>query len=72
MLQAEGDLYNYVCEIPKNTKAKMEIATKEKLNPIAQDIKKGALRFYHGPIFWNYGYAYTIAFYISISYMHDT
>eukprot|EP00953_Heterococcus_sp_UTEX-ZZ885_P001253 1189-Heterococcus_DN1.PRE.1 len=54
-LQADGDLYNYVCEIPKNTKAKMEIATKEKLNPIAQDIKKGALRFYHGPIFWNYG-----------------
>jgi inorganic pyrophosphatase len=57
VLQADGDLYNYVCEIPKNTKAKMEIATKEKLNPIAQDIKKGALRFYHGPIFWNYGYA---------------
>jgi inorganic pyrophosphatase len=55
-LKADGDFYNYVCEIPKFTKAKMEIATKEKLNPIAQDIKKGALRFYHGPIFWNYGY----------------
>lgn len=55
-LKAEGDLYNFVCEIPKCTKAKMEIATKEPLNPIAQDIKKGALRFYHGPIFWNYGY----------------
>ena len=53
--QAEAGAYNYVCEIPKFTKAKMEIATKEKLNPIAQDIKKGALRFYHGPIFWNYG-----------------
>lgn len=21
-----------------------------------QDTKKGKLRFYHGPIFWNYGY----------------
>lgn len=33
----------------------MEVATKEKSNPIAQDIKKGKLRDYHGPIFWNYG-----------------
>jgi inorganic pyrophosphatase len=37
------------------TKAKMEIATKEPNNPIAQDIKKGVLRDYHGPIYWNYG-----------------
>ena len=37
------------------TKAKMEVATKEEFNPIAQDIKKGNLRDYHGPIFWNYG-----------------
>jgi inorganic pyrophosphatase len=47
--------YNMVVEIPKMTKAKMEIATKEESNPIAQDIKKGVLRDYHGPIFWNYG-----------------
>lgn len=47
--------YNMVVEIPKMTKAKMEIATKEEGNPIAQDIKKGNLRDYHGPIFWNYG-----------------
>jgi inorganic pyrophosphatase len=33
----------------------MEVATKEANNPIAQDIKKGKLRDYHGPIFWNYG-----------------
>lgn len=33
----------------------MEVATKEPSNPIAQDIKKGKLRDYHGPIFWNYG-----------------
>lgn len=47
--------YNMVVEIPKMTKAKMEIATKEESNPIAQDMKKGKLRDYHGPIFWNYG-----------------
>jgi len=52
----EGDKgYNMLVEIPKMTKAKMEVATKEELNPIAQDIKKGKLRDYHGPIFWNYG-----------------
>ena len=33
----------------------MEVSTKEESNPIAQDIKKGKLRDYHGPIFWNYG-----------------
>eukprot|EP00554_Chaetoceros_debilis_P007624 CAMPEP_0194074526 /NCGR_PEP_ID=MMETSP0149-20130528/1635_1 /TAXON_ID=122233 /ORGANISM="Chaetoceros debilis, Strain MM31A-1" /LENGTH=271 /DNA_ID=CAMNT_0038754737 /DNA_START=214 /DNA_END=1029 /DNA_ORIENTATION=+ len=47
--------YNMIVEIPKMTCAKMEIATKEESNPIAQDIKKGNLRDYHGPIFWNYG-----------------
>ncbi|CAE8589450.1 unnamed protein product [Polarella glacialis] len=48
--------YWMVTEIPKMTKPKMEIATKEPMNPMAQDIKKGKLRDYHGPIFWNYGY----------------
>jgi len=51
----DGDAYNMVVEIPKMTKAKMEVATKEENNPIAQDEKKGKLRDYHGPIFWNYG-----------------
>ena len=37
------------------TTAKMEVATKEEGSPIMQDEKKGKLRFYHGPIFWNYG-----------------
>ncbi|CAM9732895.1 unnamed protein product [Scytosiphon promiscuus] len=55
-LKAGADTFNYVCEIPKYSLAKMEIATKEPNNPIAQDTKKGKLRFYHGPIFWNYGY----------------
>lgn len=51
----DGELFHFVNEIPKYTKAKMEIATKEPQNPIAQDTKKGKLRDYHGPIFWNYG-----------------
>ncbi len=38
-------------EIPKMTKAKLEVATKETQNPIAQDIKKRKLCDYHGPIF---------------------
>jgi inorganic pyrophosphatase len=54
-LKGSGDSYNMLVEIPKMTKAKMEVATKEENNPIAQDIKKGKLRDYHGPIFWNYG-----------------
>lgn len=51
----DGELFNFINEIPKYTKAKMEVSTKEEFNPIAQDIKKGKLRDYHGPIFWNYG-----------------
>jgi len=54
-LEASEGVYNMVVEIPKMTKAKMEVATKEENNPIAQDVKKGKLRDYHGPIFWNYG-----------------
>ena len=48
-------MVNLITEIPKMSKAKMEVNTKEENNPIAQDIKKGKLRDYHGPIFWNYG-----------------
>ena len=51
----EDGVFNAVFEIPKMTKPKMEVATKEPGNPIAQDVKKGKLRDYHGPIFWNYG-----------------
>jgi len=51
----EEGIFNAVFEIPKMTKPKMEVAIKEEGNPIAQDVKKGKLRDYHGPIFWNYG-----------------
>ena len=32
-----------------------QIDTKGEHNPIMQDTKKGKLRNYHGPLFWNYG-----------------
>ncbi|KAK7069258.1 Inorganic pyrophosphatase [Halocaridina rubra] len=57
----EGNkIFNMVVEIPRWTNAKMEIATKDPLNPIKQDVKKGKLRYvancfpHHGYI-WNYG-----------------
>ncbi|CAG2113033.1 unnamed protein product [Medioppia subpectinata] len=57
----EGNrIYNMVVEIPRWTNAKMEIATKEPLNPIKQDIKSDKLRyvrncFPHKGYIWNYG-----------------
>mmetsp|Transcript_38896 Transcript_38896/g.153811 ORF Transcript_38896/g.153811 Transcript_38896/m.153811 type:complete len:196 (-) Transcript_38896:722-1309(-) len=52
----EKTLVNYVNEIPKGTSAKMEIATEEANNPIKQDVKKGALRFYkYSDSLVNYG-----------------
>ncbi|KAH3767016.1 inorganic pyrophosphatase, mitochondrial [Pelomyxa schiedti] len=51
-----GSVVNMVCEMPKGTDPKMEISTKEKFNPIKQDIKKGQLRFIkHGKLLFNYG-----------------
>ncbi|KAJ9444115.1 putative inorganic pyrophosphatase 1 [Diplonema papillatum] len=48
--------YNFICEIPKWTRAKFEIATIEPYNPIKQDVSAGALRFYkHGDMLFNYG-----------------
>ncbi|XP_067909405.1 inorganic pyrophosphatase-like [Heterodontus francisci] len=49
-----------IVEVPRWTNAKMEIATKEPLNPIKQDIKKGNMRFVanvfpHKGYIWNYG-----------------
>jgi len=43
---AVGSGYTFINEIPKNTKAKMEVSTKVQLNPIKQDIKNGKLRFF--------------------------
>lgn len=52
----ETPYLNFVCEIPRFTRKKYEIATDEVGNPIKQDEKKGALReFKKGDIFFNYG-----------------
>lgn len=57
---ADKKILNMVVEIPRWSNAKMEINKEEKLNPIRQDVKKGALRYvknvfpHHGYI-WNYG-----------------
>ncbi|KAM7167441.1 inorganic pyrophosphatase 2, mitochondrial isoform 1-T1 [Macrochelys suwanniensis] len=53
-------VFNMVVEVPRWSNAKMEIATKEPLNPIKQDIKRGKLRyvaniFPHKGYIWNYG-----------------
>ncbi|KAJ6668854.1 hypothetical protein lerEdw1_012340 [Lerista edwardsae] len=53
-------IFNMIVEVPRWTNAKMEIATKEPLNPIKQDVKEGKLRyvaniFPHKGYIWNYG-----------------
>lgn len=56
----ENLTFNMVVEVPRWTNAKMEISTKDTMNPIKQDIKKGKVRFvknsfpYKGYM-WNYG-----------------
>ncbi|KAG1674466.1 hypothetical protein FOA52_003071 [Chlamydomonas sp. UWO 241] len=54
LFAGDGNLH-FICEIPKETSAKMEVATDEVGTPIKQDIKKGKLRFYPYNINWNYG-----------------
>lgn len=53
----EAGIVNYVCEIPKGTRDKFEIDTKDTKNPIRQDLdKEGNLRQYkRGDVFFNYG-----------------
>lgn len=57
--EAAGIL-NMVVEVPRFSNAKLEISKDEAMNPIKQDVKKGALRFvkncfpFHGYL-WNYG-----------------
>lgn len=48
-------IFSFVNEIPKDSTAKLEVATKEEGNPVAQDTKKGKLRHYPFSIEWNYG-----------------
>ncbi|KAH9360818.1 hypothetical protein HPB48_022154 [Haemaphysalis longicornis] len=52
-------IYNMVVEVPRWSNAKMEIATKEPLNPIKQDVKKGKLRYVHN-CFPHHGYIWKL------------
>ncbi|XP_050149091.1 soluble inorganic pyrophosphatase 6, chloroplastic-like isoform X2 [Malus sylvestris] len=54
-LQVGDGVFNFVVEIPKESSAKMEVATDEPHTPIKQDTKKGKLRYYPYNINWNYG-----------------
>ncbi|KAF8373985.1 hypothetical protein PRIPAC_80414 [Pristionchus pacificus] len=53
-------VFNMIVEIPRWSNAKMEITTRDPMNPIRQDVKNGVPRFTHN-IFphrgalWNYG-----------------
>eukprot|EP01132_Coremiostelium_polycephalum_P004086 gene4086-5114_t len=51
----ENRIANMLVEIPRGTNAKLEIATKEYMNPIKQDVKDGKLRFVHDKYPFNYG-----------------
>lgn len=51
-----GDYYNFVCEIPKWSRAKFEIDTSSEYNTIVQDSENGKPRFYNwGDTLFNYG-----------------
>lgn len=50
-------VFNFVNEIPKGERAKMECNLKEGMNPLKQDIKKGKLRYFtYGDLPFNYGF----------------
>jgi inorganic pyrophosphatase len=52
----EDGTYNFVNEIAIGNRAKMEVTLDEEGNPIKQDVKKGALRFFtYGDLPFNYG-----------------
>ncbi|GMH03057.1 hypothetical protein Nepgr_004896 [Nepenthes gracilis] len=54
-LNSGNGVFNFIVEIPKESSAKMEVATDEPYTPIKQDTKKGKLRYYPYNINWNYG-----------------
>ena len=56
-LHASSGLYNIVIEIPMYSTAKMEMMKSVPGNPIMQDMKDGAPRYYsYGVPFFNYGF----------------
>jgi len=55
--EKEEVIFNFVNEIPKGERAKMECSLKDPWNPLKQDIKKGKLRYFtYGDLPFNYGF----------------
>lgn len=50
-----ANIFQFVNEIPRGAREKMEIAGEEEFNPIKQDVKKGLPRLYHSASLVNYG-----------------
>lgn len=48
-------IFNFVCEIPRNSNIKMEISLNEKYEPIMHDMKNGIPRIVSMPYICNYG-----------------
>lgn len=70
-LSMEDGLYTMIVEIPRHSRAKMEICTKKPMTPIKQDLlKNGTLRFLDCPMYWNYG-ALPKTFEAPIEFIHD-
>ena len=56
LINDDEGTYNFICEIPRGTNAKLEISKEEKWNPIKQDTKKGKLRYIgYGDYPFHYG-----------------
>eukprot|EP01061_Rhynchopus_euleeides_P043070 TRINITY_DN75177_c0_g1_i1.p1 TRINITY_DN75177_c0_g1~~TRINITY_DN75177_c0_g1_i1.p1 ORF type:complete len:282 (+),score=86.63 TRINITY_DN75177_c0_g1_i1:58-846(+) len=54
--ELDSGVLQVVNEIPRGTRAKMEVSTKDPGNPIKQDLKNGQLRYYaYGDMPFNYG-----------------
>lgn len=52
----KAKILHMFCEIPKWTRAKFEVATRELYNPFKQDVKNGKVRYYqYGDMLFNYG-----------------
>lgn len=54
--KVNGNLFNFVCEIPKLTKEKIEMDKNIEYNHLVHEVKNGKFRYYNKFIYWNYGF----------------
>ena len=55
-LSVSDNIYNFVCEIPKLTKEKIEMDKSIEFNSLVHEIKDNNYRYYNNYIYWNYGF----------------